>query len=154
MLPEFKSRDICYVKDCMRTYTELIAIPDFQARFEYLKLDGEVGQDTFGFDRYLNQQFYRSKRWLAVRDAVIIRDNGCDLAHPDYQIGGKVLIHHLNPITKEDILHDSGLIIDPEFLVCVSQRTHNAIHYGDARLIQTPLTERSKYDTCPWRKDI
>lgn len=135
------------------TYSELIAIPDFNSRYEYLKLSSDVGKDTFGFDRYLNQNFYTSPRWRSVRNEIILRDNGCDLAHEDYPIPDKIYIHHLNPITKEDILKDSELLTNPEFLVCVSFATHNAIHYGtfEALVSKSPI-ERRPNDTCPWKK--
>lgn len=134
------------------TYSELIAIPDFNSRYEYLKLSANVGKDTFGFDRYLNQNFYTSPRWRSVRNEIILRDNGCDLAHEDYPISGKIYIHHLNPITKEDILKDSELLTNPEFLVCVSFATHNAIHYGNEALVSKSPIERRPNDTCPWKK--
>lgn len=135
----------------IRTYSELIALPTFEERYEYLRLGGKVGEDTFGFDRYLNQSFYKSKEWLAIRDKVIIRDNGCDLAMEDREINGRILIHHMNPITKEDILNRSEFLLDPEYLICTVKNTHDAIHYGDASLLITAPIERSKNDTCPWR---
>ena len=133
------------------TYSELIQLPTFEERFEYLRLDGVVGRDTFGFDRYLNQQFYRSGEWKRIRNQVIVRDNGCDLGIDDYEIHGRILIHHMNPISIEDLQHMSDLLINPEYLICVSHRTHNAIHYGDESLIVTAPIERSQNDTCPWR---
>lgn len=135
----------------IRTYSELIALPTFEERYEYLRLGGKVGEDTFGFDRYLNQSFYKSKEWLAIRDKVIIRDNGCDLAMEDRAIHGRILIHHMNPITKEDILNRSEFLLDPEYLICTVKNTHDAIHYGDRSLLITAPIERSKNDTCPWR---
>jgi len=135
----------------IRTYSEMIALPTYEERFEYLQLNGRVGEDTFGFDRYLNQIFYRSKEWKSVRDYVIIRDNGCDLATEGYTIGGKILIHHMNPITIRDIEQQSDFLLNPEYLVCVAHNTHNAIHYGDKSLLITAPIERTKYDTCPWR---
>lgn len=135
----------------IRTYSELIALPTFEERYEYLRLGGKVGEDTFGFDRYLNQSFYKSKEWLAIRDKVIIRDNGCDLAMEDREINGRILIHHMNPITKEDILNRSEFLLDPEYLICTVKNTHDAIHYGDRSLLITAPIERSKNDTCPWR---
>ena len=135
----------------IRTYSELIQIPTFEERFDYLRLDGVVGKDTFGFDRYLNQQFYRSSEWKRIRNQVIVRDNGCDLGIDDYEIRGRILIHHMNPISIEDLQHMSDLLMNPEYLVCVSHRTHNAIHYGDDSLIVTAPIERSQNDTCPWR---
>lgn len=136
----------------IRTYSELSKLCSFEERFRYLQLDGMVGEDTFGFDRYLNQTFYKSKEWKAIRDLVIIRDNGCDLGAEGYPIFGRVLIHHMNPITQKDILQQSELLLNPEYLVCVSHTTHNAIHYGDEKLLPKAPVERSKNDTCPWKK--
>lgn len=135
----------------IRTYSELIQLPTFEERFDYLRLDGVVGKDTFGFDRYLNQQFYRSSEWKRIRNQVIIRDNGCDLGIDEYEIHGRILIHHMNPISIEDLQHISDLLMNPEYLICVSHRTHNAIHYGDERLIVSAPIERTQNDTCPWR---
>ena len=135
----------------IRTYSELIKLRTFEERYEYLKLNGKVGEETFGFDRYLNQIFYRSKEWASIRDQVIIRDCGCDLAAEGYEIYGKILIHHMNPITKADILERSDLLLNPEYLICVSKRTHDAIHYGDRDLLTTGPIERTRNDTCPWR---
>ena len=135
----------------IRTYSELITIPTFEERFEYLQLKGSVGKDTFGYDRYLNQVLYRSPEWKRLRNQIIIRDGGCDLACDGYDIYGKVLIHHLNPITVEDVLARSRKVFDPDNLVCVSHNTHNAIHYGDVDLLVTGPIIRTKNDTCPWR---
>ena len=135
----------------MRTYSDLILLPTFKERFEYLKLSGVVGRDTFGFDRYLNQQFYRTSEWKKVRDAVIIRDNGCDLGVEGYEIYDRIIIHHMNPITANDIIKHSDWIVDPNQLICTSFRTHNAIHYGDISLIDKQPTIRKPNDTCPWR---
>ena len=135
----------------IRTYSELIQLPTFEERFDYLRLDGVVGKDTFGFDRYLNQQFYRSSEWKRIRNQVIVRDNGCDLGIDEYEIHGRILIHHMNPISIEDLQHVSDLLMNPEYLICVSHRTHNAIHYGDENLIVSAPIERSQNDTCPWR---
>ena len=135
----------------IRTYSELITIPTFEERFEYLQLKGSVGKDTFGYDRYLNQVLYRSPEWKRLRNQIIIRDCGCDLACDGYDIYDKVLIHHLNPITVEDVLARSRKVFDPDNLVCVSHNTHNAIHYGDVDLIVTGPIVRTKNDTCPWR---
>lgn len=135
----------------IRTYSELIRLPTFEERFRYLKLDGLVGKDTFGFDRYLNQEFYRSKEWKEVRDFVIVRDNGCDLGMDGYEIVGRIYIHHMNPITVNDIVHSSDFLLNPDYLICVSHNTHNAIHYGDEDLLVTAPVERRKNDTCPWR---
>ena len=138
--------------DIIRTYSELSKLQTFEERFEYLKLDGIVGEETFGFDRYLNQVFYRSSEWKAVRDKVILRDNGCDLGVDDREIRGRILIHHMNPISKFDILNRSEFLLNPEYLICTYKNTHDAIHYGDMNLLVTAPIERSKYDTCPWRK--
>ena len=135
----------------IRTYSELITIPTFEERFEYLKLKGSVGKDTFGYDRYLNQVLYRSPEWKRLRNQIIIRDDGCDLACDGYDIYDKVLIHHLNPITVEDVLARSRKVFDPDNLVCVSHNTHNAIHYGGMDLLVTGPIIRTKNDTCPWR---
>lgn len=136
----------------IKCYSELSKLSTFEERFEYLRLDGAVGAETFGFDRYLNQAFYhRSKEWKAVRDIVIVRDNGCDLGVPGYEIYGRVLIHHLNPISVLDIERKSDLLLDPEYLICTTHNTHNAIHYGTAELLVKGPIQRKKYDTCPWR---
>lgn len=135
----------------IRSYSDLVQLQTFEERFDYLKLDGVVGEDTFGFDRYLNQQFYRSREWKRIRDQVILRDNGCDLGVDGYEINGRALIHHMNPISIEDIRTMSDFLTNPEYLICVTHRTHNAIHYGDENLIITAPIERTKNDTCPWR---
>lgn len=136
----------------IRTYSELSQLKTFEERYRYLKLGGIVGQETFGFDRYLNQVFYTSKEWRSVRDKVIIRDNGCDLGIEEYEINGHmILIHHINPITVDDILNREDYIFDPEFLICTTKRTHNAIHYGDESLLPQKPVVRRKNDTCPWR---
>ena len=135
----------------IRTYSELITIPTFKERFEYLRLDGKVGEETFGFDRYLNQSFYKSPEWRSVRDFVIIRDCGCDLAIEGHEIFGKILVHHMNPIRIEDIINRSEYLLDPEYLICTIKNTHDAIHYGDGSLLITGPIERTKNDTCPWR---
>lgn len=136
----------------MRTYSDLIQLPTYKERFEYLKLLGEVGKDTFGFDRYLNQSFYKSPIWRKIRNEVILRDNGCDLAHPDFPIAGKIIIHHMNPVDTDDIVYQREVLLNPDFLVCVSHITHNAIHYGDMELLPSDPIERKPNDTCPWRK--
>lgn len=135
----------------IRTYSELITLQTFEERFEYLKLGGTVGKETFGFDRYLNQIFYKSQDWLHIRDQIIIRDNGCDLAVEGREIYGRILIHHINPITMEDIMNRSSWLFDPENLICTVKNTHDAIHFSDdSLLVKDPIT-RSKNDTCPWR---
>lgn len=135
----------------IRTYSELIKLPTFEERFRYLQLKGVVGEDTFGFDRYMNQVFYRSKRWKDIRDYVIVRDNGCDLGIEGREIYGKIIIHHMNPIRLTDIQNESAYLLNPEYLISTIHNTHNAIHYGDEQLLITAPIERSKYDTCPWR---
>lgn len=137
----------------IRTYSELITLETFEERFLYLKLDGSIGEDTFGFDRYLNQLFYRSPEWKQVRNFVITRDMGCDLAIPDHEIiNQQILIHHMNPLTKEDIINKSDYLLNPEYLICTTKKTHNAIHYGDERILDqiVPIV-RIKNDQCPWR---
>lgn len=137
----------------IKTYSELIVIPTFEERFEYLRLNGRVGADTFGFDRYLNQKMYqRDPRWKDVRERVIIRDNGCDLGIPGHEIYGKILVHHMNPVTTDDLVHGKEWIFDPEFLICTSHSTHNAIHYGNLNMLATSPTVRTKNDTCPWKR--
>ena len=152
----------------LRTYSDLIRLSSFQERLQYLMLHGKVGRDTFGFDRYLNQDFYQSKEWRAFRDWIIVRDNGCDMAHPDCPIedwiiyGGKkikhrILIHHLNVLTREDILEHTNALFDPENVVCVSFKTHNLIHYGfgsSKKGLFPDFSERTPYDTSPWRKGV
>lgn len=138
----------------IRTYSELISIPTFEGRYEYLKLGGKVGEETFGIDRYLNQLFYTSKEWRKLRRDIIVRDNGCDLAMPDREIqeGVKIIIHHMNPITIDDILERSDLLLNPEYLICTIKNTHDAIHYGNKELLlRNDLIVRTKNDTCPWR---
>lgn len=137
----------------IRTYSELIRIPTFKERFEYLKLDGKVGEETFGFDRYLNQVFYTSREWRQLRNYIITRDDGCDLAFPERKIseGVLILIHHINPITVDDILNRSDFLLNPEYLICTIKNTHDAIHYGDSELLYKDPIVRSKNDTCPWR---
>ena len=136
----------------LKSYSELITIPTFEERFRYLQLKGSVGVDTFGFDRYLNQKFYRSAEWRRIRDEVIIRDGGCDLGIEDRLIGNRILIHHMNPITEKDILYMTDALLNPEYLICVSHITHNAIHYGDEDLLMKGPVIRTPNDTCPWKR--
>ena len=136
----------------IRTYEELSRLKTFEERFEYLKLNGEVGKDTFGFDRIFNQIFYKSKEWRSVRNQVIIRDNGCDLGLEGHDIYGKIIIHHMNPISIKDIENNSEFLLNPDYLICTSHNTHNAIHYGDEKLLFQAPVERYMNDTCPWRK--
>ena len=138
-------------KNGIRTYSELITLPTFEERFEYLQLNGCVGEETFGFDRYLNQVFYKSKEWKRVRDQVIIRDNGCDLGIEGRDIYGKILVHHMNPVRTKDILDISDYLLNPDYLISTTHNTHNAIHYGDENLLVKAPIERFKNDTCPWR---
>ena len=151
------------MKALMKSYTELCTLPTYEERLEYLQLHGEVGRDTFGFDRWLNQDFYQSREWRQFRDRIIARDNGCDLGCKDHPITDWVLrdgrpvrprisIHHLNPITKEDVIRHSEKLLDPENAICVSAATHKAIHYGTGQGPKLPDGERKPGDTCPWRK--
>lgn len=135
----------------IRTYNELMLLPTFEERFEYLKLSGRVGEETFGFDRWLNQKFYRSAEWKHLRDQVIIRDNGCDLGVEGREIYGKILIHHMNPISKKDILERTDLLLNPKYLISVTKQTHDAIHYSDDSILMKDPIVRSRNDTCPWR---
>ena len=136
----------------VRTYSELIKIPTFEERYEYLRLGGKIGEETFGFDRYLNQMFYRSKEWRSIRDYVITRDNGCDLAMEGREVYSRILIHHMNPIAADDILQRSEYLLNPEYLISTIKRTHDAIHYGDRSLLIVAPIERTKNDTCPWKR--
>ena len=135
----------------IKTYSELITLPTYEERFNYLKLEGVVGEMTFGFDRYLNKKLYTSQEWKTVRNQVIVRDNGCDLACEGYEIYGKILIHHINPITVEDVINRNPIIFDLENLISTTHNTHNAIHYGDENLLIKGPIERTKNDTIPWR---
>lgn len=135
----------------IKTYSELMKLKTFEERYEYLKLGGMVGKETFGFDRYLNQTFYKTDEWLSIRDHVIVRDNGCDLGIEGRDIHSRILVHHMNPITKEDILSRSEYLLNPEYLICTIKSTHDAIHYGDESLLITMPVERRKNDTCPWK---
>jgi len=134
----------------IRLYSELRRFDTFDDRFNYLKLDGEVGRSTFGFDRYINQKFYTSYEWKRARDEVIVRDNGCDLGISGHEIHGSLLIHHINPIIPDDIIHGEEWIFDPEYLITTTQITHNAIHFGNDRLLPKIVTSRSPNDTKLW----
>lgn len=136
----------------IRSYSELILLPTFIERYEYLRLYGSVGLETFGFDRYLNQRFYHSDEWRSIRDYVIARDLGCDLAVGGFKIHGRIYIHHMNPITQKDIACSNGDVLNPEFLICTTHNTHNAIHYGDSSLLVSEPIERKPNDTCPWKQ--
>ncbi len=135
----------------IRTYSELITIPTFEERYNYLKLNGIVGKETFGYDRYLNQLLYRSSDWRSFRDRIIIRDNGCDLACEGFELQSRIIIHHIDPITVEDILNKHPKVFDPENVISTSHNTHLAIHYGDKNLISIGPINRYKNDTCPWK---
>ena len=137
----------------IKTYSELITLPTFLERFRYLKLGGLVGKETFGFDRYLNQALYRSVEWKRFRRDMILRDMGMDLACDGYEIVGKIMVHHIDPLTIQDIVRRDPKIFDPENVICTSMNTHNAIHYGDESLLITEPIARTKNDTCPWRHD-
>lgn len=134
-----------------KTYSELIQLPTFEERFRYLELDGQVGDETFGFDRYLNQKFYRSAEWKKVRQEVILRDGGCDLGIEERPIFGKVLIHHINPVSIDAIKQKEDWVLNPEFLICTCKRTHDAIHYSDESILFVEPIERTPNDTCLWR---
>lgn len=133
-----------------RRYSELRRLFTFEERFEYLRLGGIVGTATFGFDRYINQDFYRSREWRSVRDQVIVRDDGCDLGVEGYEIHGNLLVHHMNPMTADDVVHGEEWILNPDFLITTTQDTHNAIHYGDKSLLKTPYVPRQPNDTRLW----
>jgi hypothetical protein len=136
----------------MRTYGELIKIENFLDRYEYLKLNGSVGAETFGFDRWLNQIFYRSPEWKHIREEVIIRDDGCDLGIRDRPIGGRIYVHHMNPIDVKSIVERKSILLNPDFLICCSHNTHEAIHYGNSDiLLPDKFVERKPNDTIPWR---
>lgn len=135
-----------------KTYSELLYLPTFTERFLYLKLDGTVGEKTFGWQRYANQEFYRSKEWKSLRDRIILRDNGCELGIEDFPIAGKIYIHHMNPIDVNDIENTTDYLINPEYLICCSFKVHQAIHYGDESILDAMTYKvRTKNDTCPWK---
>jgi len=134
----------------VRTYSELRRFDTFEERYEYLRLGGGVGESTFGFDRYINQAFYRSSLWKQVRNQVIVRDNGCDLGILDYPINGSLLVHHINPMSIDDLIHHEEWVLNPEYLITTTHDTHNAIHYGDQSLLKKPFTPRQMGDTKLW----
>ena len=136
----------------IRTYSELIKLNSFKERYEYLRLDGRVGEATFGFERYLNQQFYHSREWRSVKDSIVTRDLGCDLAVTGFEIHERIYIHHMNPVTAEDIRQSTEYLLNPEFLICTTQNTHNAIHYGDSSLLCMEPITRTPFDMCPWKR--
>ena len=135
----------------LRTYTELIQLKTFKERYDYLRLGGIVGQNTFGFDRYLNQRFYKSPEWQQIRRDVIIRDEGRDLAMEGYELHGNIYVHHMNPVSIQDLVDVNEWILNPEYLVCASKRTHDAIHFGDESLLPELPKERTLNDMCPWK---
>lgn len=135
-----------------RTYSDLISLPTFLERYRYLRLGGNVGLETFGHNRYLNQILYTSDRWRSFRDKIIIRDNGCDLGMEGFEIYDRILVHHINPITVEDVLNENQKVFDPDNVICTSHNTHQAIHYGDENLLITEPVERFRNDTCPWKR--
>ena len=137
----------------LRTYSELVLLPTFKERFMYLKIGGRIGQETFGFDRVFNQKFYTSLEWKHVRDFVVARDLGCDLGVEGFDIRGtRFVIHHMNPITLEDFESRSDILLDPEYLITTTHRTHNAIHYSDDSILKGfEIIERKPNDTCPWK---
>lgn len=139
------------IRSTILTYSELCQLDTFEERYRYLRLNGSVGNATFGFDRWLNQRFYKDPEWIALRRDIIIRDLGCDLAMADREICGPIMVHHMNPITKEDIIYRSEFLLNPEYLICCSDNTHKAIHYGDESLLVLAPIVRSRNDTCPWR---
>lgn len=136
----------------IRCYSEMIKFPTMKERFEYCKLSQAVGDETFGYERYMNQVFYRSYEWRKIKREVILRDNGCEFGLSDYPIPGKIIVHHLNPLTQDDIITGSKYLLDPEYLICVSHLTHNAIHYGTDELLPKDYIARSPNDTVPWKK--
>ena len=135
----------------IKTYSELLTLPTFEERYNYLKLNGRVGESTFGYDRYLNQILYTSKEWRRFRDEIIIRDNGCDMACEGFDFSGRATVHHINPITVEDVINRHPKVFDPENVITVSDNTHKAIHYGDENLLIKAPVVRTKNDTCPWK---
>lgn len=135
----------------IRTYSELISLPTFEERYAYLKLDGIVGQETFGFDRWINQIFYKSEEWKKIKRFVVIRDEGCDLAVEGYEIHGSIYVHHMNPVDLKDIVDRTEYLLNPEYLICTSFLTHNGIHYGDKDYIPYQVAHREPNDTCPWK---
>lgn len=138
-------------KMALRSYSELKRLPTFKERYEYLRIGGLVGESTFGFERFLNQALYTSQRWRLLRNQIIVRDNGCDLGVEGYDIYDKIIIHHMNPLTREQMEEPDDSMFDPEYLICVSHNTHNAIHYGDASLLRQEYVPRRPNDTCPWK---
>lgn len=135
----------------IRRYSELIRLKTFEERFEYLRIGGLVGESVFSFERYLNQALYTSQKWRLLRNKILVRDNGLDLGVPGHEIFGKIIVHHMNPLTREQFHEPDESMFDPEFLICVSEMTHRAIHYGDINLLNRGPAERRPNDTCPWK---
>lgn len=135
----------------IRTYHQLMQYSTFEERFKYLSLKGQVGEETYGFDRWINQKFYRSSEWKQIRNSIIIRDSGCDLGIIGREIPDRVIVHHMNPILVQDIQNASEYLLNPEYLICVSNNTHQAIHYGDEDLLMIMPAPRTANDTCPWK---
>lgn len=152
LLKQCETMEDKVIQMSIRTYSELITLPTFEERFRYLQLGGKVGEDTFGHDRYLNQMFYTSDEWRRIRRDVIVRDNGCDLGIQDREIHGLIIIHHMNPITIEDIINRSEFLLNPEYLISTVKNTHDAIHFSDERILITDPIERRPNDTCPWKR--
>lgn len=147
-----KKKMTMMIENNIKTYSELIKYSTFEDRLNYLRLYGIVGEDTFGFDRFINQQFYKSQEWRNLRNYIISRDHGCDLGIPDREIyNSRILIHHMNPIRKEDIINSTDYLLNPEYLITVSKNTHDFIHYGNKNYIDTCVIERKRNDTCPWK---
>lgn len=136
----------------IKSYSECMQLPTFLERFRYLQIGGYVGKETFGYDRYLNQILYRTPEWKRFRRDMILRDNGCDLACEGYEIHGNILVHHINPITVEDVINRNPCIFDPDNAICTSLNTHNAVHYSDESILITEPVVRTPYDTCPWKR--
>lgn len=135
----------------IKSYSELMSLPTFMERYQYLRIGSKIGEATFGYDRYLNQILYTSREWRRFRDQIIVRDNGCDLGCPDRELRERIIVHHINPITVEDVINRNPMVFDPENVICVSHNTHEAIHYGDEDLLVKNPIERKPNDTCPWR---
>lgn len=138
----------------LKKYSELVKLSTFEERFEYLSLNGQVGRETYGFDRWMNQQFYRSPEWKSVRNFVIVRDSGCDLGIPGREIRERIIVHHMNPILPADIKDCTDILLDPEYLIATCHNTHEAIHYGSAELLIRDPVVRSPNDTCPWKNTV
>lgn len=148
----FETTLVKVIRMSIKTYSELCTIATFEERYDYLRLGGRVGEDTFGFERYLNQKFYQSTEWRHFRDSIIVRDFGCDLGLTGYEIHGPIYLHHLNPLTVSDLKNRADALMNPENVICTSFTTHQAIHYGDRNLLPQPLILRTRNDTCPWKQ--